>query len=113
MGARIRVDGRIVCAAMHVEEPGDVELDDKELYDLALDGALVGSETHLHLVGCPGEFECRGDHLNPGGFRLCGDGLWFWADPPRPPAYADGPSSTYPQTIVKVREILSQRGGTR
>lgn len=41
MGARVRRDGRVFCAAMHPEQDGDVYLHDGLLYDLSMLGVLV------------------------------------------------------------------------
>ena len=48
MAVRIRKDGRILCAAMHPEEPGDVYLDDAVHYRLSVEmKALVTDDKHL------------------------------------------------------------------
>ncbi len=75
MGARIRQDGSIVCAAMHPERPGDVYVDDAELYRLATAGEWMASPNHLHAEGCDGE-NCKESTISASGSPVCGDGVW-------------------------------------
>ena len=77
MGARFRIDGTVVCAAMHPAMPGDRYVDDQELHDLITAGDLVASSTHLHVAGCPGAFDCTGTLISASGVPVCGDGLWL------------------------------------
>lgn len=44
MAVRVRVDGRILCAAMHPQEPGDVYLDDEEHYWLSVEMRILVTE---------------------------------------------------------------------
>lgn len=62
MGARIRTDGRVFCAAMHAEKVGDLYLDDALLYDLSMLGVLV-TEPMDQVSG-------RGGHAQ--------HGEWWW-----------------------------------
>lgn len=49
MALRVRKDGRILCAAMHPEEPGDTYIDDNLHYEMsAKHGVLVAEPMHLH-----------------------------------------------------------------
>lgn len=41
MGARVRGDGRVLCAALHPHVAGDVYLPDGLLYELSMRGVLV------------------------------------------------------------------------
>lgn len=62
---RIRADGRILCAAMHEEEPGDVYMHDGISYRLTCElGVLVTEEMHQE--------EGRGGHAK--------HGEWWWRD---------------------------------
>lgn len=85
MGARIRLDGRILCAAMHDPEPGDIYIDDGQLYELSQAGAIVASVTHLHVADCPdfltGDGHCMGEIIGGSMSRLCGDGIWTRQNP--------------------------------
>lgn len=63
MALRIRQDGRILCAAMHVPETGDIYLNDKISYLLTVE--------HRILVTEPMETENGfGGHLK--------HGQWWW-----------------------------------
>lgn len=44
MALRIRKDGRILCAAMHQEEPGDTYIDDNLHYQMSAVHKVIGSE---------------------------------------------------------------------
>ena len=44
MALRIRKDGRILCAAMHPEEPGDTYLDDTITYKLVSEFGVIMTE---------------------------------------------------------------------
>jgi hypothetical protein len=76
MGARIRSNGTVICAAMHPSEAGDIYLTDQQLYDAVEAGELRASPTHLHREDCSGE-NCDGTLTGGSGARLCGDGLWL------------------------------------
>lgn len=41
MAVRIRKDGRIFCAAMHPEKPGDTYIDDEWHYKLSVEAKLI------------------------------------------------------------------------
>jgi hypothetical protein len=58
MALRIRKDGRILCAAMHPEEPGDTYLDDGVHYTLSRIGVLVTEKTE---EGGRGGHACHGE----------------------------------------------------
>jgi hypothetical protein len=58
MALRIRKDGRILCAAMHPEEPGDTYLDDSVHYTLSRVGVLV---TEKMEEGGHGGHACHGE----------------------------------------------------
>lgn len=59
MGKRLRIDGSIVCSALRPELPGDIYVDDRASYTLAVSWrVLVAEPWDLH--------------------RL--DGLWWWFD---------------------------------
>ncbi len=80
MGARIRSNGEVVCAAMHPEMPGDTYIDDGELYHRVVEAQeLIATPTHLHAEGCDG-VHCDGSIIGASGSRLCGDGIWLVAD---------------------------------
>lgn len=65
MSLRIREDGRILCAAMHPEEPGDTYLHDGISYMLTV--------VHRCIVTEPWELDGgRGGHSR--------HGQWWWAD---------------------------------
>jgi hypothetical protein len=67
VAVRIRIDGTIVCAAMHPEEPGDTYIHDGLHYRLSVElGFLVTDECHL-----------RADPAREDG-PLDGHGLWWW-----------------------------------
>lgn len=59
MALRIRKDGRILCAAMHPKESGDIYIDDGLHYYLSVEKKLLVTEPH----------EKHKDH-----------GLWWWKD---------------------------------
>lgn len=44
MALRIRKDGRILCAAIHGEEPGDTYIDDGLHYQMSVLHRVIGSE---------------------------------------------------------------------
>jgi len=44
MALRIRKDGRILCAALHQEEPGDIYIDDGVHYQLSIKLGVLLSE---------------------------------------------------------------------
>lgn len=46
MALRIRKDGRILCAAMHPEEPGDTYINDGLHYIMSVENKVIGSEPH-------------------------------------------------------------------
>ena len=51
MGARIRKDGRIFCAAINKAEEGDCYLDDGVLYFLSVEAkVLVTTENDIHMA---------------------------------------------------------------
>lgn len=65
MSLRIRSDGRVLCAAMHEAEPGDVYLDDGEHYALSIEmGVLLTEPMELP------EGVGRGGHAR--------HGQWWW-----------------------------------
>lgn len=66
MAARIRADGRILCAAMHAAEPGDLYLHDGIHGMLIRSGALVTEPMHQDI----GRFGGRGGHA--------AHGEWWW-----------------------------------
>jgi hypothetical protein len=45
MALRIRRDGRILCAAMHAEEPGDTYIHDGLHYTLSVEEKVICSES--------------------------------------------------------------------
>lgn len=65
MAIRIRKDGRILCAAMHPAEPGDVYLDDQTHYVLSTETGIVVTEAMFDPAG-------RGGHA--------AHGEWWWRD---------------------------------
>ena len=65
MALRIREDGRILCAAMHPEEPGDTYLDDVITYKLVAEFGVFVTEPMLSKKG-------RGGHKQ--------HGEWWWAN---------------------------------
>ena len=65
MALRVRIDGRILCAAMHPIEPGDKYLDDGEHYELTVERGLLVTEP-MRLDGGRGG---HGKH-----------GQWWWHD---------------------------------
>jgi hypothetical protein len=44
MALRIRKDGRILCAAMHLPLPGDTYIDDALHYEMSVIHKVIGSE---------------------------------------------------------------------
>ena len=44
MALRIRADGRVLCAAMHPAEEGDLYVDDGEHYRLSVELKVLGTE---------------------------------------------------------------------
>lgn len=46
MSLRIRKDGRILCAAIHPEEPGDTYIDDGLHYIMSVERKVIGTEEH-------------------------------------------------------------------
>jgi hypothetical protein len=49
MALQIRKDGRVLCAAMHVEEAGDIYIDDSLHYHLSVErGVLVTEPFERH-----------------------------------------------------------------
>lgn len=44
MALRIRKDGRILCAAMYAEEPGDTYIDDNLHYKMSCEFKVIGTE---------------------------------------------------------------------
>jgi hypothetical protein len=60
---RIRVNGEIVCAAMHPEEPGDTYIPDGISYRLTVEHHVIVTDKN---------------HLDRPGHK--GHGLWWWAD---------------------------------
>jgi hypothetical protein len=64
MSLRIRNDGRILCAAMHGEEPGDTYLHDGIHHRLCRLGAIVTEAMHQE--------GGRGGHA--------AHGEWWWVD---------------------------------
>lgn len=51
MAVRIRKDGRVFCAAINKEEPGDCYLDDGVLYYLSVEmKVLVTTENDIHMA---------------------------------------------------------------
>lgn len=65
MALRIRQDGRILCAAMHPEEPGDTYLHDGISYRLTVELRAVVTEPMTNDLG-------RGGHA--------AHGQWWWAN---------------------------------
>ncbi len=47
MALRLRMDGRILCAAIHAEETGDIYLDDAIHYLLSVELGIIVSEYHV------------------------------------------------------------------
>lgn len=80
MGARIRLDGTIVCAAMHPELDGDYYLDDEQLYKAVEAGEIEASPTHLHKAECD-TVNCSGATISASGSPVCGDGIWVKGKP--------------------------------
>lgn len=76
MGARIRANGEILCAAMHPAEPGDAYIGDDELYTKSISGDWVASAEHLHRSGCTEDLSCPGEIISASGYPVCGDGVW-------------------------------------
>lgn len=51
MAVRIRKDGRILCAALHPEKPGDIYVDDELHYQLSVELHLLVTESaEQHMV---------------------------------------------------------------
>lgn len=46
MAVRIRADGRVLCAAMHPAEPGDIYIDDGLHYYLSVEVKVLVTEAH-------------------------------------------------------------------
>lgn len=46
MGLRWRKDGRLMCAAMTKEEPGDVYFDDDQLHCMSQRGVIMADPDH-------------------------------------------------------------------
>jgi hypothetical protein len=46
MAVRIRRDGRILCAAMHPEEPSDLYINDSLHYHLSVEAKVLVTEPH-------------------------------------------------------------------
>ena len=44
MALRIRKDGRLLCAAIHIEEDGDTYIDDGLHYELSVIKKVIGTE---------------------------------------------------------------------
>ena len=65
MSLRIREDGRILCAAMHPEKPGDTYIHDGISYRLTVELRAIVSEPMHSNVG-------RGGHAK--------HGEWWWAN---------------------------------
>ncbi len=65
MSLRIRTSGRILCAAMHPEEPGDTYLNDGISYRLTVELRAIVTEPMFSDVG-------RGGHAK--------HGEWWWAN---------------------------------
>lgn len=58
MAVRVRKDGRILCAAMHLAEEGDIYIDDGIHYLLSVEAkVLVTDNNHLDKPGRPGHGE--------------------------------------------------------
>jgi hypothetical protein len=69
MAVRVRKDGRILCAAMHPAEPGDVYIDDGVHYQLSVIAEVLVTDEH---------------HLDKDGVK--GHGQWWWiTDTKKPP----------------------------
>ena len=78
MSLRIREDGRILCAAMHPEAPGDTYLHDGISYRLTVELRAIVTEPMFSKRG-------RGGHAK--------HGEWWWAN--------DVPSDVVPETDWK------------
>ena len=61
MSLRVRADGRVLCAAMHGPEEGDVYVDDGDHYHLSVELKLLQTEPM---------------HLPSGGHAAHGE--WWW-----------------------------------
>lgn len=73
MSLRIREDGRVLCAAMHPPQPGDVWLDDAVHYRLSVDLRVLVTEP-----------------MNEGGLGgHAAHGEWWWRDQVPPAATVD------------------------
>ena len=71
MSLRIRLDGTVLCAAMHPALPGDVYVHDDVSYELTVNhGLLITDYRHLRKAG--------NDTEGP----LDGHGQWWWRDDP-------------------------------
>jgi len=58
MALRIRKDGRILCAAMHPSEEGDIYIDDGQHYQMSvIDEVIWTDEKHLDKEGIKGHGE--------------------------------------------------------
>jgi len=66
MALRIRKDGRILCAATHVEEPGDIYLNDTEHYRFSVELGLFVTEP----------MEPNPENPGRGGHKAHGE--WWW-----------------------------------
>jgi len=65
MAVRIRTDGRVLCAAMHPELPGDTYINDGLHYTLSVVYGVLVSEPMISDLG-------RGGHAK--------HGEWWWRD---------------------------------
>ena len=76
MALRIRQDGRILCAAMHLEEPGDTYLHDGISYRLTVETRAIVTEPWETALG-------RGGHSE--------HGEWWWCNEVPSDAFIDPP----------------------
>jgi len=68
MSLRVRRDGRILCAAMHPAEPGDLYVDDRAHYWLSVERGYINTEAMF-------------DPAGRGGHAVHGEWWWSWAVP--------------------------------
>ena len=93
MAVRLRKDGRVVCAAMHPEEPGDVYLHD------GIHGHLARARI-LATEAAPGPRPAAGGHA--------AHGEWWWR--------TDVPADVVPEErepVLQAFEIKTGAGASR
>lgn len=97
MAVRIRKDGRVLCAAMHVAEEGDRYIDDGLHYLLSVElGVLVTDSFHLHED--PEAHE--GDTELTRADMLDGHGEWWWVHETPPDFEGEWLPGSYAFTLL-------------